>query len=197
MTTDYTIRPLEKSDKRSDFDCDNDALNNYFEKKAGQNQFRHHYASHLVAISPGDTILGYLAFSVGSILKEEIPDGKYPNFPLPILRIARLAVQKDAQKRKIGRNLMKKSFYVAVEQAKHHGGCVGLVVDAKDSAIKYYQEKFGFEFLTDTGKGDGEGFEDTTPMFLPIKDIKKAIAEIEKTKARMKKEASEESSKST
>ena len=52
------IRALRPSDNRSVFQCGDEALDRFFHRYAGQNQFRHHLGVTYVAVD-GDRILGF------------------------------------------------------------------------------------------------------------------------------------------
>ena len=70
---------------------------------------------------------------------------KLPNYPLPILRIARLGVDIHYQGQGIGKKLLREMLYLALE-LEELVGCVGVFVDAKDDAIDFYR-KYGFEIV--------------------------------------------------
>jgi GNAT superfamily N-acetyltransferase len=57
-----------------------------------------------------------------------------PDYPLPILRLARLAVDRNAQGKRVGERLMRTVFSIAIE-LREKLGCVGVVVDAKPGAL--------------------------------------------------------------
>lgn len=91
-----------------------------------------------------------------------------PAYPIPCLRIARLAVATDAQGKGVGAQLLRHVLVLAkrlVEQL----GCAGVLVDAKAEAIAFYG-KYGFVPLAPlTGTLDERP--PPTPMFLPIAEI--------------------------
>lgn len=86
-----------------------------------------------------------------------------------MLRLARLAVDKRAQGRGVGLTLLKAVFALA-RQMVRDVGCTGVVGDAKEDALGFY-ERFGFEVLagvTEGGLGDRPA---PIAMFLPLKLI--------------------------
>ena len=93
-----------------------------------------------------------------------------PNYPLPALRLARLAVAKDVHGQGIGKRLLRATFDLAHEMAERIG-CVGVVVDAKPDAIEFYQ-RYGFQLLEVTRGTLGDR---PVPqmMFLPLGSIPK------------------------
>ncbi|MFN2114275.1 MAG: GNAT family N-acetyltransferase, partial [Anaerolineae bacterium] len=106
-------------------------------------QFRHHIGVTCVA-ADGDDILGFLTVSPASLDVEEMPGGRgMPPYPVPVLRIARLAVDEHHAGRGLGKALLRFSIELA-ERMRYVLGCVGLVVDAKAEMVAYY-ERLGFE----------------------------------------------------
>jgi predicted N-acetyltransferase YhbS len=95
---------------------------------------------------------------------------KLPQYPLPVLRLARLAVDGRAQGRGIGSALLRAVFLLAHRMSEEFG-CTGVVVDAKPEAIPFY-EKLGFIDL-DTRSGQLGDRPEPRPMFLELGAIPK------------------------
>jgi hypothetical protein len=88
------IRSLRASDDRSRFQSGDEALDRFFHRYAGQNQFRHHLGVTYVA-ADGDRILGFATVAPRHLDIEDLPDRlrkKLPRYPIPMLGLARLAV---------------------------------------------------------------------------------------------------------
>jgi len=140
------IRKLEKRDSRQLFRSGDIEIDRFFIKFAGQNQFKHKIGNSYVAVDVDtQTIIGYATVSVSSMNIDSLDMDelkKLPNYPLPIMRIARLGVDENFQSQGIGRKLLQKMFYLALE-IEDLVGCVGIFVDAKDDAVAFY-EKYGF-----------------------------------------------------
>jgi len=164
------IRPLEPADERGRFRSGNDDLDRFFHRFAGQNQFRHHIGVTYVAVET-DQIVGFVTVNPGEILVDDLPSAsrrRLPRYPLPVLRIARLAVDRSAQSRGIGHALLRFALSLARRTAEQVG-CVGVVVDAKPSAGTFYR-RFGFEEL---GVIEGSLLDRPAPvaLFLPLSAI--------------------------
>lgn len=141
------VRRLQQDDDRSSFRSGNLELDRFFLRFAGQNQFRHHIGTTYVALQ-GGAVVGFVTISPGTIeVKALSPTRrrKLPGYPLPVLRLARLAVDERAQGRGIGSILMKAVFLLARRLASGFG-CAGVVVDSKPEAVAFY-ERYGFEEL--------------------------------------------------
>lgn len=162
------IRSLQRSDNRQDFHSDDEALDVYFHRYAGQNQFRHHLGVTYVAVEE-QCILGFVTVSPGSLDAEELPSGRRPPpYPVPILRVARLAVDESARGKGLGRALLRFSIELA-EQMMEEFGCVGLLVDAKSDAVAFYQ-RYGFVAL-EVVEGAALLKPEPTPMFLALGSV--------------------------
>lgn len=135
---DVLIRPLRPDDKRDGFQCGEIELDRFFQRYAGQNQFRHYIGTTYVA-EVKSVIAGFVTVSAGEITTEKLHADlrkKLPAYPLPILRIARLAVDSRFQGLGIGKLLLKYMFRLALDM-RGQMGCVGIVVDAKLEAVEF------------------------------------------------------------
>jgi predicted N-acetyltransferase YhbS len=161
------VRPLSEADDRSRFESGEEHLDLFFRRYAGQNQFRHHIGAPYVAVD-GAVIVGFATVTVGHIEIASLPSNlkkKLPDYPLPILRLARLAADKNAQGRSVGDCLLRAVFLIAI-QLRENLGCVGVVVDAKPGAESYYR-RFGFVDI-EVLDGSIMARPAPTPMFLPL-----------------------------
>jgi GNAT superfamily N-acetyltransferase len=164
------IRGLRPGDDRSAFRSGDQALDRFFHRYAGQNQFRHYIGVTYVAVD-GDRILGYATVAPRHIDIEELPARarkRLPRYPVPVLGLARLAVDRSAQSTGLGSQLLRYVLEIAAKMAGEFG-CTDVVVDAKPGAVDFYAT-YGFtpfELL--------EGQSDARPrpmaMWLPIQAI--------------------------
>jgi GNAT superfamily N-acetyltransferase len=165
-----SVRRLEPEDDRSQFRSGNIDLDRFFQRFAGQNKFRHHIGTTYVAVEDG-TILGFATVAPSEIAGDNVPETsrkRLPRYPLPVLRLARLASHENARGRGVGSILLRAVFTLAHQMADDLG-CVGVVVDAKPDAITFY-EKLGFvRFEARAGQlGDRP---EPLPMFLDLSAI--------------------------
>jgi GNAT superfamily N-acetyltransferase len=160
------IRPLRETDDRAAFRSGDSDLDSFLQRYAGQNQFRHHTGTTYVAVD-GDTILGYATIAPGNIEGDAVPASrrKLPRYPLPVLRLARLAVDAAARNRGVGSALLRHVFLLALRLSADYG-CVGVVVDAKPDAAEFYA-RVGFSKLNVT-EGGLESRPQPIPMLLPL-----------------------------
>ena len=170
MADTIDFRLLRPADDRSEFESGNIDLDRFFRRFAGQNQFRQHIGATYVAVDD-DQILGFATVAAGHVEIEDLPTAKrkkLPHYPLPILRLARLAVDRSAQGRGVGKLLLRAVFQIANDMAQSVG-CVGIVVDAKPDAVAFY-ERYGWEPL-EVIEGALGSRPEPLPMFLPIGSI--------------------------
>src|SRR5438552_3518552 len=100
------IRLLRPEDNRSAFRSGDDALDLFFHRHAGQNQFRHHVGVAYVAVD-GARILGFATVTPAALAAESLPAGRrMPPYPVPVLRVARLAVDSTARSSGLGKALL-------------------------------------------------------------------------------------------
>jgi GNAT superfamily N-acetyltransferase len=168
------IRRLESRDDRSGFRSGNIDLDRFFQRFAGQNQFRHHIGTTYVAVQ-ADRILGFVTVSSGEIVAEKLTKSfrrRLPAYPLPILRLARLAVDERYQGHGIGRLLLRATLELALEM-RDRAGCIGVVVDAKADVVTFYSS-LGF-IPIDLISGTLDDRPEPVAMFLPIGQIAIAV----------------------
>jgi GNAT superfamily N-acetyltransferase len=170
-----SIRALRADDPRSGFRSGNSDLDRFFHRHAASNQFVEHIGATYVAVDDRDAILGFVTLAGATISADSFPSTRkrrLPSYPLSALRLARLAVGIAAQSRGIGTLLVRYAFAQALEQSARVG-CIGVLVDAKPGAIRFY-ERLGFE-LQEAVEGQIASHPEPVPMFLHISTIKAAI----------------------
>ncbi len=157
------IRVLRPSEDRSGFSSGNIELDRFFQRFAGQNQFRVQLGVTHVAIERGQ-ILGFATVSAAQV--------KLPAYPVPVIRLSRMAVASRAQGRGVGAALLRHVNLLAVELSTEKIGCVGVLVDAKSDARDFYA-RYGFIEL-EPEAGELAAHFQATPMFLGVQRIRAA-----------------------
>lgn len=168
------IRALLESDARKAFSSGDADLDRFFIKYAGQNQFRHHIGMTYVAVE-ADVIYGFATLSSGHVEIDELSEPlakRLPRYPLPILRLARIAVATNAQGKGVGGALLHAVCRLALSQADV-AGCVGVVVDAKLGAVGWY-ERYGFIAMR-VVEGESAARPRPQAMFLSLAAIREAM----------------------
>jgi len=168
------IRALLPTDDRASFQSGDEALDRFFRRYAGQNQFRHHLGVTYVAVEAG-RVLGFATVAPRHLEIEDLPERdrrRLPRYPLPVLGLARLAVAETARGAGVGAQLLRYVLLLSVRMADEVG-CAGVVVDAKPGAVAFYAN-FGFTPFVPI-EGDSEVRPRPTVMWLPMQAIKAAL----------------------
>jgi len=168
------VRRLEPRDDRSEFRSGNIDLDRFFQRYAGQNQFRYHIGTTYVAVQE-ELIVGFVTVSSGEMVADKLTKNlrrRLPAYPLPILRLARLAVDERYQGHGIGRLLLRATLELALE-IRDRIGCIGVIVDAKPDSVSFYSS-LGFKPINLISGVLGDRPEPIA-MFLPIGQIAAAI----------------------
>jgi len=96
-------------------------------------------------------VLGYYSLAVGAIDKANLPPSaarRFPNFPLPIARLARLAVDRSQQGKGLGEDLLLDALGRCLRVAEDVG-IVAVLIDAKHERAKAFYTRYEFESLPD------------------------------------------------
>jgi GNAT superfamily N-acetyltransferase len=167
-----TIRHLEEIDEAESFDCGDEALNNYLKRHAWTNQQKSSIGVTYVALdeSAPRAVLGYFTLATSSVPRDSLPK-KYvrglPPYDLPLILLARLAVDKRFAGRGLGDALIAEAFKITLRVADEVG-CRCIVTDAYRDRVGWYA-KYGFIPIEGTAK-DGP-----RKMFLDVRTIRAAL----------------------
>jgi GNAT superfamily N-acetyltransferase len=153
MLVDWRIQPLRRDHDRAGFGCGEPALDEYLVRFARQNH-ESGVARTFVAVRDAEParIQGYYSLAVGAILRADLPSTaqrfRFPNFPLPVARLARLAVDSSQQGKGIGAGLLFDALSRCLHVAEEVG-IVAVVVDAKHERAKAFYSRYEFDALPD------------------------------------------------
>ncbi len=132
---------------RSSFTCGVIALDDYLQHRAGQHQRDGLATTHvLFDEAQPSRVLAYCSLSAAQLLLHELQaeDRKrMPAYPVPAMRVGRLAVSQSEQGKGRGRLLLGHAVNVALA-ARATLGVRVLIVDAKQMPLAAFYESFGF-----------------------------------------------------
>jgi GNAT superfamily N-acetyltransferase len=144
----YTsIGPLDGGHDRTVFDCRVPALNLYLRNYALQNQKRGIVRNYVTTRADDRIIVAYYSLVYAALDQKLLPaklvkgSGKYD---IPIMLLARLAVDHREQGNGLGRALLKDAV-LRTMQAAEIAGLKLLLVHAKDEVASKFYQKHGFE----------------------------------------------------
>lgn len=130
----------------SRFDCGKESLNRFLQRYALVNQ-RANSAQIYVVCSEAKIVVGYHSLAVGAVEPAAAPVRVVKGLarqPVPVMLLARLAVDKSVQRSGLGKALLKDALR-RTAHAADIAGIRALLVHAKDEEAKAWYEKFDFE----------------------------------------------------
>ena len=131
------------------FDCGNDALNRFIKLHALRGR-RAGVSQTYVAIT-GDIIIGYHTLVAGSVAHDDAPERLrkgVPRHPVPVIILARLAVDKSWHGRGLGAALVADAMR-RILNAADIAGVRAMLVHAKDETARNFYQHLGFEVFGD------------------------------------------------
>lgn len=141
---DRRVEKLRPDHHLEGFDCGREELNRYLLRYALQNQQAGAAQTYLGFV--GDAVVGYYSLAVGHVIREDAPGRLTKGLvrhPVPIMLLARLAVDRRWQGKGIGQALLKDAMLRTLHAADI-AGIRALAVHAKDEAARNFYQRFGF-----------------------------------------------------
>ena len=160
MNDDLVIELLTEKHDRAAFDCGEPSLNDYLQRFARQNAELFLGRTYVAAVPGQPRIAGYYTISSGSVGREDLPEKRLPRYPIPVVLIGRLAVDKGAQGQGLGEFLLQDALKRSAQLAQHLG-IYAVVVDALNEQARSFYRKYGFAETSD----------DPMRLYLPIKKV--------------------------
>ena len=145
LFTAWTIEKPRREHALDSFECGKEDLNRFLNRGHGT-------ANRRMALRPtvlvrDVTVLGYYSLAAGSISHDEATERTRKGLarhPIPVILLARLAVDKTLQGSGFGPALLKDAL-LRVAEAADSIGARALLVHAKDEDAKGFYEHFNFE----------------------------------------------------
>ena len=162
------VELLGSHHQRAGFDCGNPALNEFLQRQAGQLSRKGFGKTYVALAADGLSVIGFLNLSAGQARTQSLPAYlKLPRYPVPILRIGRLAVDHAAQGQGTGRQLMAFALQLALDFSKSVG-LYAVVIDAKHDKARAFYQTIGFIPTLD----------DPLCLYLPLSVLEKCPARV-------------------
>lgn len=144
------VLPLSKQHDRNGFDCGDAQLNSWFTKVAKQHKEKGVSSTFVVvATQQSAEVLGFYAISMAELINDDLPaqSRKRLPFKVPVFRLGRLATSRTQRGKGIGEFMLFDAIDRVTRIASEVGG-VGLVVNAKPTAVDFYK-RYGFDPMAD------------------------------------------------
>jgi GNAT superfamily N-acetyltransferase len=159
------VEPLSAAHRTDRFDCGKRELNEYLKQYALVNQAAG--GARTFVVHRNEQVVGYYSLAAGSVEPEKAPRrvragmGRYA---IPVILLARLAVDDAEQKKGLGRALLKDAL-LRIAAAADEIGVRGVLVHAMDDEAKAFYERFDFE----------ESPTDPLHLLLLMKDLRRLL----------------------
>jgi len=161
-----SVRKLVPADSTEGFDCPQPPLNQFLQRYALVNQKANSAQTYVSCL--GGEVVGFYSLVVGSVDPEDAPARVMKGLarhPVPVMILARLAVDRDHQGKGLGKALLKDAL-LRTAQAADIAGIRCLLVHAKDEAARQWYESWEFD----------PSPTDPYHLFLMLKDLKALLA---------------------
>lgn len=148
---DWAIEPFDKQHDRSSFSCGQATLDDFIHTRVSQYEKRR-LGRTFVAVPRGEKrVIGFYTLAASSVAFEHLVAEvarKLPKHPLPVVRLARLAVDRSAQGQRLGEGLLLDALARTLDLSAKLG-LYAVEVDALDDAAAAFYRKYGFSPLLD------------------------------------------------
>lgn len=159
------VRKLTASDAVDSFDCGHAALNQFLQRYALPSQKANSAQTYVCC--QGQSVVGFYSLAVGSVQPAQAPPRVMKGLarhPVPVMILARLAVNMAHQRQGLGQALLKDAL-LRTAQAADIAGIRCLLVHAKDDTARQWYASWEFE----------PSPSDPYHLFLMLKDLKNLL----------------------
>jgi GNAT superfamily N-acetyltransferase len=143
----YCIRPLDDDAQMADFECGEEALDEYLQRYATQDIKRGVARVFVASLAEqAQVVAGFYTLSAASIAAESLPEKwrkKLPRYPVPVALLGRLAVSLQCHGQGLGSILLADACQRVVA-ASQTLAVAAMVVDAKSPQAGAFYQHFGF-----------------------------------------------------
>jgi GNAT superfamily N-acetyltransferase len=140
-----SIEKLRHEHLADEFDCGREELNRFLKRQAWTSQQSHSAQTYVVAKDL--RVLGYYSLATGSVAHDETTERVRKGearHPIPVILLARLAVDVSAHGTGLGAALLRDAL-LRTARATETIGARALIVHAKDQSAKTFYEHFSVE----------------------------------------------------
>ncbi len=138
---------IDKHHKTGAFDCGEETLNTWLKRFALPNDASDSAKTVVVSEKNSNQVVAYYSLATGSVEPDDatarIKKGLSRN-PIPVVLLARLAVDLKYQGMGLGKGLLKDSI-LNIINASEYVGIRAILVHAKNEKALAFYEKYGFE----------------------------------------------------
>jgi len=161
------VEKLRRDHPIEEFDCGREELNRYLIRYAWQNQQAGAAQTYVGIV--GKVIVGYHTLVVGQVTLEDAPERLKKGLakhPVPIMLLARLAIDRRWQGQGVGKALLRDAMQRTL-QAADIAGIRAFAVHAKNEEARRFYEHFDF-IPSPT---------DSLHLFVLLKDVRRIVSD--------------------
>jgi len=150
------------------FDCGKEPLNHYLKRFALTNTAAGIARTYVATLGGEQGVVGYYSLAAGSVEKAALPERMakgIPAHPVPVILLARLAVDKQSHGKGVGKGLLQDALRRALS-ATERIGIRAILVHAKDAEAAAFYGRCGFTPAPT----------DPLHLMLLMKDLRKSLA---------------------
>jgi GNAT superfamily N-acetyltransferase len=138
-------QPLVGTHRIDEFECGESTLDEWLKRRALANQLSGASRT-FVVVDEQSRVYGYYAMAAGAVSHQMATSGVRRNMPdpVPVMVLARLAVDHRAQNIKLGSALLQDAVKRAVA-VSHNAGVRALLVHALNDRARQFYEHYGFQ----------------------------------------------------
>ena len=165
----WEVAPLSRTHDRTGFDCGEPALDVFLARYARQNQDQGISRTYVATRRGEKRVVGYFTLSTGSVEIQDMPEAerrRLPRYPVPVVLLGRLAVDRSVAGRGLGERLLVGALGIAL-RASGTVGAYAVAVVAKNEGARAFYGKYGFVSLED----------DRLHLYLTMQTVRRALAD--------------------
>lgn len=148
------VERLDESHDRSIFRSGAEVLDAWFRDHSLAAQ-RQDTARTFVLIDDTDRVIGYYSLTMASVDRSEAPlrlVRGLPRFPVPVVLLARLAIEEAQQGHGLGMGLLFEALHRAAVAGEHAAARL-IAVDPLDDSARRFYERWGFRSIDGDQRG--------------------------------------------
>jgi predicted GNAT family N-acyltransferase len=147
----YQIEIIGPDHDLESFDCGEQSLNDYLRLHALENTSRKLGVTYVALPETNGRVIAYYTLSSAQIDRETIPNRlsrSLPRYPVPAIRIGRLAADLSTRGTGIGGSMLVDALYRSLAISESIGAYL-VIVDALNEGARSFYERFGFDTFLD------------------------------------------------
>lgn len=164
---------ISKSHLTNEFDCGSEAQTSWLRRHALQADLTDSAKVRVVTRTGERRVVGYYALSAGSVELADAPERvrkAMPRYPVPVIILTRLGVDRGEQGRGLGSALVKDAILRA-EAASRSIGARALLIHCETPEAKAFYQRLVPDFV--------ESPTDPLHLYLLMSDLRRTIATVE------------------